>query len=242
MREVDPATFLFVTGFGHRAEHYDYVRQELAELGHHSLVTEAPEDPTATFDEHANAIINDAKGLENIVLAPHSRGFNPAMRAAHHVTTKLVVAICPSIDTSTTAPLGRPRPHEVDSVPAKYFPDNEGHFIWLPDGSALTKAEYAEKHYYNRCSPELRRWAVSLLRPQSRPMYEPPMLEWPNVQLKILYGKFDQQIRREYQRYTARKWLGTTPIQQRTDHSPFISVPRKTAKKLVSFYVESEAA
>ncbi len=242
MSEVDPAAFMLITGFGHRKAHLDPLRYELELLGHESQVSEAPLDPEATFQDHANEISDSVKGERNLVLAAFSRGINAGMRVADQVATDLVIGVCPSFDPSTTAAIGRPTAREVTTMPPKHFPGYEESITPQSDGSSMIEPTWAAINYYNRCPPEVRAWAVSLLRSQGRPANEPPLATWPVTRMAILLPTYDRQINPVYQRYVAKNWLHIKPVEIPSDHSPFASWLGELAKLLSSLSVERSRA
>ncbi len=234
MHTVEPLTIGVLGAFGFEKEHYGPLESEIEALGHNFFVTEAPKAPRATFYDHAEAFAQHAKHYGNVNPVGHSRGINAALRIPGLLENNLVIGLCPSFDPSTTAAIGRPKPEEIERMPRKNFPGYEKHIFRQPDGTAIFDPAIAGRRYFNRCTKTLREQAVSLLTAQSRPEYEPPLLEWPDVDLKIIFGLHDKTIDPNYVRYISKVWFDVRPIPIHSDHAPSLSRPHKLAQLLVA--------
>lgn len=224
-------TFGLVHGSWHGAWCWEPLQTELSELGYHSVAMDLPiDDPTATFDDYAEAVINHLRGKTNIALVGHSRAGNVIPRVAGRLAIDQLIYLAASFEPATIC---HPANEERTLVP----PRNSEQFLrgitQHNDGLTTFDKQLAKQLFYGECSPEIQEWAVNRLRPQRRTADEPALVTWPDIPQQTIVCSRDLVVNPAWSRYAAQNWLQLKPIVFESDHSPFLSRPRALAQLLI---------
>jgi hypothetical protein len=94
----------------------------------------------------------------------------------------------------------------------------------------------ATELFFDDAPPDVARWAVERLRPQSyRVMRETtPLTAWPDVDSRSVLCRDDRAINPDWVRTAARERLGVEAIELDGSHSPFMTRPAELAAVLDS--------
>lgn len=228
-------TFGLVHGSWHGGWCWEYLQDELDKAGYRSITVDMPIDnPSATFDDYTDTVVEAFVEEENLVLVGHSRAGNVLPRVAGKLSVNKMVFVAASFEQAT---VGHPTTDEVDFVPAR----NSGFFrngiIELENNLTRFDPEVAKQLFYNECSESTKDWAVAKLRPQKRSNNEPPLKAWPNIPTEYIICTNDLVVRPEWSEYSVRNWLQIEPTYLKSDHSPFLSHPKELARMLLELTV-----
>lgn len=230
MTEHSEATFGLVHGSWHGAWCWQYLQEELDYKGYKSVAMDLPVDnPSANFDDYADAAADALKGESDIILVGHSRAGNIIPRVAGKIAITKMVFLCSSFEKAT---IGRPMPDEEAFMPARNDKDFYDGVIALEHEMTVVTEKSAKELFYHDCSPEIQDWAAENLRPQRRSSNEPKLEKWPDVPQEYILCEDDRVVRPVWSRYAAMNWLGVEPISLPGGHSPFLSRPRQLAEVL----------
>lgn len=228
-------TFALVHGAWHGGWAFDAVSAELEARGHQAVAPDLPcDDPAADASRYAEVVcgaLEAASAGDDVVAVGHSLGglTIPLVAAARPV--RHMLWLCALIPTP-----GRPmsdRWSEPDLFvpgPADRIARNEdGNSHW-PDPADAVAAMYAD------CDPDLARWAVSMLRPQSPAAGNQtcPLDRWPDAPSTYLLCAEDLMIGPAWSRRAARELLGVTALEWPGSHSPMLARPAELADLLAS--------
>lgn len=232
MASENPVTFGLVHGAWHGAWCWDLLSDELKELGHRSVAMDMPiDDPSANFDNYADAVVDALASEENLVLVGHSRAGNVLPRAAGRLATKKLIYLCSSFEPAT---IGQPSEEERGFIPVRNSVAFESGVISL--GGDMTKCDdnMARRLFFSELPEDMQEWAISKLRPQRRSQDEPTLQSWPDLPQEYIVCTGDRVLNPEWSYYMARNRLGVEPVKLHGGHSPFLSRPGELAKLLVA--------
>ncbi len=229
MSSGEAITFGLVHGAWHGAWCWEYVEAELQAAGHNTIAVDLPIDnPGATFNDHADIVVDALEDKENIVLVGHSRGGNIIPRAAGRLAARQMLFVCGAFHATLTeaqVALGQDAP---DSAMPAF---KEG-ILPIGNGLATYDRERGRDIFYHDCDDNTANWALDQLRPQRRAT-EQRMAEWPDVPSSYIVCNEDRVISPEWSRYAARTWLNGDAIEMPGGHSPFLSRPAHLAAVLL---------
>ncbi|MEV5412146.1 alpha/beta hydrolase [Thermopolyspora sp. NPDC052614] len=238
--------FLAAHGGCHGAWAWDFVKPELAKLGHELVAVELPghgtrRDEVATLDGYRDAVLELLQPGD--VLVGHSSGSVVATIAANE-RPDLVAHICfvagilpvegmplPYETTSTTLGGSSDSPVDDESPLDTYIKMTEGNeaFYFERQGAVMA--------FYNDCSDELIDWAYSKLVPEpfaplTVPVFVPNFWKQADLSRSFIMGSRDTTCFPALARLQAKR-LGVVPLEIDTGHSPWLSRPTEFAALLV---------
>lgn len=224
-------TFGLVHGSWHGAWCWEYLQDELEAAGHDTVAVDLPiEDPKATFEDYAGIVAHSLSGVEAPVLVGHSRAGNVIPRVAGKIAVKKLIYLCSSFEPSTLSAFGY---YGDDELPHRNPPDYHEGIVSLPGNQTVYNSELAKHYFFHDCEPEERNRAAAALRPQRKPIAEPPLRTRPEVSSAYIVGANDRIVRREWSEHVSRTYLGVEPVEIESGHSPFLSVPRELARLIL---------
>jgi hypothetical protein len=100
-------------------------------------------------------------------------------------------------------------------------------------GRDVCSAARAESLYYADCSPDIRQWAISRLRPQCDTTF-PLVRTWPATPSRYIACRDDRAVNVQWMRAAAREVLGRPAVELPGGHAPFLARPRRLALVLAS--------
>jgi pimeloyl-ACP methyl ester carboxylesterase len=239
--------FLAVHGGCHGAWAWDFVKPELARLGHELVAVELPGHGTrvgepASLASYRKAVVELLQPGD--VLVGHSSGCVIATLAVDErpdlVSHLCMVAGILPVDgkplayetTATKIGAGSDAPPDENSTLDTYIRMNDSNdaFSFERQGAVMA--------FYNDCSDELVDWAYSKLVPEPlAPMAEPVFVPrfWKNAGLSrsFIMGSRDTTCFPALAHSQAKR-LGVVPLEIDTGHSPWLSRPAEFAALLVA--------
>jgi pimeloyl-ACP methyl ester carboxylesterase len=222
-------TFVLIPGAWHGSWCWTRLEPELAARGHRAIAVDLPvDDPTASFDDHADAVAAAIGDIDDVVLVGHSLGAHAATFAARRRRPRRLVYLC-GVVPSTTETDGAPdEPRQ--GAPGTYAGlarDGLRRTYWPPGTAAVMYADL---------SPEDIAWAEPRLRPQGQGIWESfrPFDRLDDLPIVSIVGRRDVLLTLEWQRWACERRLGgLEPIELDVGHFPMLTHPTLVADVLV---------
>jgi pimeloyl-ACP methyl ester carboxylesterase len=218
------AEIMLVHGAMHGAWCWNLLRPELERLGHRTHAVDLPiERPDTDLDTYADCVATELDKLpENAWLVGHSMGG----RVIPKVSLQRPVAGLIFLATMVPGLSDADQNEMLTAVDVGRFSD----FVTADGLQTITPAN-AISHFYAACPPDLQRWAISRLRPQSALALasRPPLPRWPDVPMQAILTRDDAIIRADAMAALFRRRFGREPVMLPGDHSPFLCCPRELA-------------
>ncbi|OYO00670.1 hypothetical protein CGZ95_08555 [Enemella evansiae] len=229
-------TFGFLHGSWHTGGCWDPTRQALERRGVPSVTVTMPiDDPTQGAADYAAQIVEQWRGIDDLVVVAHSAGgltapLLPALRPVRGII--FLAALLPEVGDSLAGQ--RAAGHQVmtEQWLTEYLPQQ----VRLPDGRTEWPAELArEIFYHDVADPALVEAALAELRPQAMtPLTEVTSLqEWPSVPMDYLACADDRVVSAAAGSALARQRLGIEPRRMPGGHSPFLARPEELVDRLL---------
>ena len=226
-------TFALVHGAWHGAWCWDAVIPHLEAAGHRAIAVDLPcDDPTATFDEYADVVVDALAGQQDdLVLVGHSMAGYTIPLVAGRIEAQAMVWVCalvPAPGVSYQQQVG----DEPDMMLPGYQPglarDEQGLGRWVEEDVAC-------RVLFQDCDEVAAHDAYTRLRPQATRLYaEPCSLEaLPATPSTYVVCAEDHLVNPAWSRRTARDRLGAELVELPGGHSPFLSRPRELAEVLL---------
>ena len=218
------AEIMLVHGAMHGAWCWDLLRPELERRGHRTHAIDLPiERPETDLDFYAGCVAAELDRLAAPAwLVGHSMGGRIIPKVALQRPVAGLIFLCTMVPGLTEAD----QAEMLAAVDLSRFAD------FLTEGGLQTiTPQHAVSHFFAACPPELQRWAISRLRPQSAIALasRPPLPRWPEVPMQAILTSDDAIIRAQPMAALFRRRLGREPMMLRGDHSPFLCCPRELA-------------
>jgi pimeloyl-ACP methyl ester carboxylesterase len=225
--------FALVHGSYHGAWCWDRLRPELERMGHRVTAMDLPiSDPAHGAAEYARVVEAALDPESEPVLVGHSMaGLVIPLVAAHRPVHRLVFV---------AAFLAQPGMSASDQRAAEpidgLVPPTTAEWTDLGDDVWAVGPSTATELFFDDAPPEIARWAIQRLRPQSyRVMRETtPLTAWPDVDCRSIVCRDDRAINPDWVRTAARERLGVEAIELDGGHSPFMTRPAELAAVLDS--------
>jgi len=215
--------FVLLHGGNHGGWCWDFVAEDLRELGHRVAAPDLPiDDPDAGWAGQVEVALASYQG-DDVVLVAHSRAGRLVPQLLERRPVQQVVLVSSSIVGGL-----RPPPYATPAFPGgnpalEVTRDELGR-------SRLSEAS-ARGLFFNECTEATIEWALPQLRPQCD---APPLPEiaWPEVPVTYLAGAQDRVVDHDWMRAAAAERLGIGVQEIDGDHSPFLSRPHELAALL----------
>ncbi|GAC1613240.1 MAG: alpha/beta hydrolase [Candidatus Dormibacteraceae bacterium] len=222
------ATFGLIHGAWHGAWCWEPLVKELEARDHVAVAMDLPSDqPSATFEDYADAAIAALPRDADLVLVGHSLGGMILPLVALQRPVRLMVFLCslyPGAEGDLT----------LESPPTHL----EGAFDGLfhhPDGShSWPDVQAAQKILYQDCTAEQASFAFDRLRPQQTALWQcwRPLDRWPPIPVAAIHGREDRAINPEWSKWMASHRLGVESIELPGGHSPMLARPAALGESL----------
>ena len=235
------STFVLVHGAWHGAWCWERLIPELTERGHQALAMDLPCDQhDAGLEQYAEAVVSACALVDGPIIAVgHSlAGLVIPMLPEHRPVDRLVflnaLIARPGLQL---ADMVATEPFAVPNQPVATTDEASGWSYWDDDDAARTVM-------YHDCSPEDADWAAKRLRRQGlRPVQQcHPLKRWPRVPSSYVLCTEDRCVDPAWSRRVATQWLGTTALELRGSHSPFLAQPANLASILDQLAIERTLA
>ncbi len=200
---------------------------ELARLGHRPHTLDLPiEDPEATLDDYAEAVVAVMRGLDRPWLVGHSMGGLVVPRVALRRPVAGLIFLCAGFPPTNEAE------HQEDL--AARDPGNQAHSIDDGRGRITLSFEAAAHDFFNDCSLELQQWAFARFRPQATAPFSSyaPIERYPDVPMHAIVGADDHIVLKERHSALIRRRIGIEPVELPGGHCPFVARPRRLAEAM----------
>jgi len=204
---------------------WELFEPELTRLGHQSHTLDLPiEDPEATLDDYAEAVVDAMEDLDRPWLVGHSMGGLVVPRVALRRPVAGLIFLCAGFPPTDE------REHAEDL--AARDPNNAAHFIHDDRDRITLSFESAAHDFFNDCSPELQRWAFEQLRPQATAPFSTyaPIDHYPDARMHAIVAADDHIVLKEAHAALIRERIGVEPVELPGGHCPFLSRPRRLAE------------
>jgi pimeloyl-ACP methyl ester carboxylesterase len=198
---------------------------ELQRKGHRTRALDLPiEDPEATLDDYAAAVVAEMQDLNQPWLVGHSMGGLVVPRVALRKPVAGLIFLCAGFPPTNETE------HRED-IEAR-DPGNEAHFIPDGQGRITLSFEGAAHDFFNDCSPDLQQWAFAQFRPQATAPFSDysPIERYPDVPMHAIVGADDHIVLREKHSALIRRRIGVEPVELPGGHCPFVARPRRLAE------------
>ncbi len=204
---------------------WELFEPELQRLGHQTHTLDLPiEDPGASLDDYATAVVTVMRDLDRPWLVGHSMGGLVVPRVALRRPAAGLIFLCAGFPPTNEAE------HQEDI--AARDPGNEAHFIPDGRGRITLSFEGAAHDFFNDCSPPLQQWAVAHFRPQATAPFSDyaPIERYPDVPMHAIVGADDHIVLRQKHSALIRRRIGVEPVELPGGHCPFLARPRHLAE------------
>jgi pimeloyl-ACP methyl ester carboxylesterase len=221
------STFALIHGAGDRGWYWHLVEAELRSRGHHTVAPDLPaDDPSATLDDYADAVLEAVGDRRDLVVVAQSFGGFTAPLVAARRPVEALVLVAAMI----------PRPGET--------PDD----WWANTGYASAVREQAARDggltgnddpyvsFYHDVPRALAEQALGAERdhPSVAAMAAPwPLDAWPDVPTTFVLGTEDRFFPPDLLRRQAAERLGIVPDEIAAGHCVALSRPMELADLLV---------
>ena len=226
--------FVLVHGAWHSAASWRPLVDELTARGERAVAVDLPgDDPAATLEDYAQAIVDGAAGFdEPVVLVGHSlAGISvPLVPARRPVAGVVLIAAAVPLPGVPAAEgfdgAGAFADGFLDLAAAHQLAEEDGASRWTPEGATAA--------FYHDVPEELLAEALAALRLQCwGPVREPwPLAAYPDVPLRFIACEDDRIISGTWQMATATTRLGVDPDLLPGSHSPMLARPTAVADLL----------
>ena len=222
-----------VHGSFHGAWCWDLLRPELERRGHRVTAMDLPiSDPDLGAADYARVIEGAlAPGSEPMLVGHSMAGLVIPLVAAHRPVRRLVFL------GGFLAQPGLSANDQREAEPLDgLIPPTTAEWTDLGDDVWAIGPNTATELFFSDVPPDITRWAVGLLRPQSyRVIRETtPLIAWPEVATSSIVCREDRAINPDWVRTAARDRLGVEAIELDGGHSPFLTRPGELAEVLDS--------
>jgi pimeloyl-ACP methyl ester carboxylesterase len=223
------ATFGLVHGAWHGAWCWERLIPHLVQQGHAAVAMDLPcDDPSATFDEYADAVVAALGEADDVVLVGHSLAGVTLPMVARSRPVRLLIYLC-GVIPATLSTAGAPNePPDSAEIFGSLTKDSDGCTFW-PKGT--------ESDLYPDLSAEDVEWASSRLRRQCWGMWKSfePFETIVDLASVTVVARDDQVVLPAWSRWAARERLGgLEPIEIDGGHFPMLARPAELAELLVS--------
>jgi pimeloyl-ACP methyl ester carboxylesterase len=226
-------TFALAHGAFHGAWCWEQLTPLLEAAGHDVVTMELPiDDPSASFDDHADVICAALRGRDDVILIGHSFAGNAIPLAAARFPVQHLVYLCaavPEPGRSMTDQLGDDDCLLNPQVYAGFgVPDEQGRVNWAD-------LQLARELFYADCDDWVADAAADRLRSQAGYSATLPfaLTEFPFVPTTSIVCDDDQVIVPNWSRRMARELLYANLVELPGSHSPFYSRPAVLADVLL---------
>jgi pimeloyl-ACP methyl ester carboxylesterase len=222
-----------VHGSYHGAWCWDFLKPELARLGHQVIAVDLPiSDPALGAADYARSVDRALEPGSEPMLVGHSMaGLVIPLVAALRPIPKLVylAAFLPSPGKSANDQRGSER---VDGL----VPPKSAEWTDLGDDVWMVGPTTATELFFHDAPAAVARWATQRMRPQAyRVMRETtPLTDWPDVKSQVIVCRDDRALNPAWVRTAARDRLGVDAIELPGGHSPFLTRASELARLLDS--------
>ena len=220
-----------VHGSYHGAWCWASLTPELERLGHRVIAVDLPvSDPELGAADYAR-VIEDALApdSEPIVVGHSMAGLVIPLVAAHRPVRSLVflAAFLPAPGRSANDQ------RAIEAIDGRIAPTT-AQWTDLGDDVWMVGPDTATELFYHDAPPDVARWAVDRLRPQSYRVTREvsPLAAWPAVKCHSIVCRDDRAINPDWVRTAARERLGVEAIEIDGAHSPFLTRPVELAGML----------
>jgi pimeloyl-ACP methyl ester carboxylesterase len=222
------ATFGLIHGSWHGGWCWAAFVPELERLGHEALTVDLPIDTDTGPRDWARVAAEAFAGDEPPIVVGHSMAGIVAPLVADLMAVRGIVYLSalirrPGGSCADDRAAGLNIDLNVPGFAVDVVRDAEGY-------TAYPDAEAAARDFYQDCEPGAAAWAFPRLRRQRGYWRDAsPQAALPPVPAASIVCTADRAINPAWQRRVARDWLGVTPIDFASGHSPFLSRPRALA-------------
>ena len=229
------APFVLVHGAWHAGACWQPLVDELTARGESAVAVDLPcEDPDATLDDYAQAVVDGAAGFdEPVIVVGHSLGgltipLIPSRRPVAGLV--FVAAILPAPGELAGAGLGR------DAFSEGFAELTAAHQVAEENGASRWDREGAVAAFYHDVPEERLDAATDALRLQQ---WGPTREEWPleaypDVPMRYVACADDRILDPDWQVRSARERLGIEADVLDSSHSPMLAQPAALADLLVA--------
>lgn len=226
------ASFVLVHGAWHGAWCWEKVMPHLHRRGHQAVAVDLPgSDPTASFDDYANAVLAAAEGFDEPILVGHSMAGQTIPLVAAHRRVSRLVYLC-----ATLPDVGRSLFDQMESEPGminpEYLkgvgePDTQNCISWIDEKIAL-------KVLFSDCEgttavEAFQQLSPGALFPATQPFSLPAL---PSVPSTYVMCVDDNMVSPAWSRRVVGTRLHADLIEMPGGHEPFLSRPAHLAEVL----------
>jgi pimeloyl-ACP methyl ester carboxylesterase len=225
---LSPSTYVIVPGAGDAAANWELVAARLRGHGQDVVAVDLPsDDPTATFSDYADVVVEAIGDRTGVVVVGHSLGGFTAPLVADRVDAELLVLVSAMV----------PRPGETAGD------------WWSTSGYTEATRDQDQQDdeiavFMHDVPPALAAVALARGRVQAgRPMEVPwPLAAWPDVPTRFLLCRDDRFFPAAFVRRMVEERLGLVPDEIDGSHSVYLSRPRELADRLQAYVAERAGA
>jgi pimeloyl-ACP methyl ester carboxylesterase len=207
------ATFALIHGGGGSAWDWHLVVPALRERGHDGVTVDLPcEDPSAGWEEYADAVVQAIGDRREVVVVGHSLGGFTAPLVSVRIPVEVIVLVAAMIPS-----------------PGELFDD-----WWANSGYEGTGYDDV---FYHDVPTQLAAEARRRERNESaRALREPwPLEDWPNTPTRYLLCRDDRMFPAAWARRHARERLGIDPDEIDGGHYITLGRPHELADRLAAY-------
>ncbi|CAJ1583753.1 alpha/beta hydrolase [[Mycobacterium] wendilense] len=223
------STFVLVHGAWHGAWCWERLTPELERRGHRVVAVDLPsDDPAATFDDYAEAVVAAMGAATDPIVVGHSLSGNVLPLVARRAPVRHAVYLCAMIPDPGRSQSDQERAGGMtDPAYLKGLRRTDGCTVWAD-------ADLARELLYQDCAADVAAAAVARLRPQA---YGPPTEVWPSgplpaVPATAIVCAEDRILHPDWSRRVAPERLTAAVLELPGGHSPFLSRPAELAEAL----------
>lgn len=222
------STFALIHGGGGNAWDWHLVEPELRRLGHQSVAVDLPiEEPDATLQDHAAAVVGALGDADDVVVVAHSLGgfVGPLVCDALGSRARLLVFVAGLV----------PRPGEPFG--AWWEATGYGAGIAARDAAEGAPPEGDVATYLHDVDPALAAEALSRSRdPHEHALSAPwPLAALPDVPTRFVLCRHDRLLPAAWLREVVRDRLGVDADEIDGGHVPMLSRPADLAARLAGY-------
>jgi pimeloyl-ACP methyl ester carboxylesterase len=225
------STFALVHGAWHGAWCWERLTPELEARAHRVVAPDLPsDDPTATFIDYADVVLDALEGEDDVVLVGHSLAGNTIPLVAARRLVRRLVYLCAVVPIP-----GRSFNEQATIERDMFFPGYEAGLIADGQGrSSWVDEEIARLTFFADCDERDAHAAFERLRPQSTAPYNIrcPIEGVPAAPHTYVVCAEDRIVNPDWSRRVARERLAAELVELPGSHSPFLSRPAALAEVL----------
>jgi pimeloyl-ACP methyl ester carboxylesterase len=207
---------------------WDLLRPELEGLGHRVFTMDLPiSDPSAGAARYAEAV-DAALPRDSVpMIVGHSMGglAVPLVAERRPVRGLVFLAALLPVPGKSANEQRSSEPIDGKVAPTTAEWTDLGSGVWMVGPATATEL------FFPDASPDVARWAIERLRPQSYGIFDEttPLERWPDVPCHSIVCRDDRALNPDWGRAAARDRLGTVALEIDGGHSPFMTRPAELA-------------